>query len=253
MSVLKQLKKANLKSKLDEVYDKFVTSKDDKDSRRQLDESIDASGLKSPKTMNLVGTLQRLGKLQPGLYKELVALNKELSGSDGASSHKETAEVSSSASTPSGGSEVMSTEEKAQAEGKAEEKSNVVDLGNFQLTEKEQAKIKALLQKKEEKVRQTLLKYEQKQGERLKARAEKRAQRQGMKIEQMQDIKERKEKITVLREEIKTRKTQMKTLKDEIKALKPQRKKKEGEADAPVESKEDKAARKAAEKAKKSA
>lgn len=241
MGYLKKLKKANLMSSLEGVLDKFVS---DGDSKKKLLESIDASGLRSSPTMNAVGLLQRSGKLQPGLYKELVALNAKLGGGDSGPAAESEQPAESSAAPQASHQEaekVMSKEEK-KAETATEEKSNVVNLEGFALTEKDQEKIKAKLAKEEEKVRQRLMKYEQKQVERLKARAEKRAQRQGMKLEQMQDIKDRKEKLTVLREQIKELKAQAKKLKDEIKELRPKRAKKDGEGKAEGETKAEKKA-----------
>jgi chromosome segregation ATPase len=226
MGVLKELQSRGLRDELNKVYDKWITSNTDKDSRKQLDDAIDAAGLKAPKTMQLIGFLQRTGKLQPGLYKELVNLNRKLE--EGSTQLTETQSKDSSSedkSNPSGGQEVMDVKK----EEKKEEvkKDNVVNLEGFVLTDKDKEKIKARLQKEEEKIRQRLLKYEQKATERLKARAEKTAQRKGMKLEEMQEIRERKDKLTVLREEIKSRRAEAKKLKDEIKKLRPARQKKE--------------------------
>lgn len=226
MGVLKDLSKKNLSNELVKLYDKFLTKKEDSESRSQLDKSIDDSGLKSPKTMQLVGLLQRTGKLQPGLYKELVGLNKKLEdGGESTESTQETSEASSASETATSSGEKAMTDKPV--EGAAAKAADVTKADGFVLTEKDQEKIKAKIQKEEEKIRQRLLKYEQKQVERIKARAEKRAMRQGMKLEELQEIKERKEKLVVLREEIKERKAVVKKLKEEIKALRPKREKKD--------------------------
>jgi cell division cycle 2-like protein len=235
MGVIKELKEKGLDADLALLFDKFVTSKGDSDSRNQLSKSLDETGLKSPKTMQLVGLLQRTGKLQPGLYKELVGLNKRLEEDNSvAIKPQEETKDSSAAKVKTHSGEKAMTEEKT---------DNVVHLEGFALTEKDKEKIKAKLQKEEEKIRQRLLKWEQKQVERAKARVEKRAQRQGMKIEEMQEIKERKEKLAVIREEMKERKIIAKKLKEEIKALRPKREKKEkkeGEAKAEHHEKKEK-------------
>jgi hypothetical protein len=249
MGTLKKLKHAGLKDSLEALYAKFISNKADADSRKKLDEAIDGSGLKSPKTMQLVGTLQREGKLQPGLYKELVSLNQKFEGSNGAAQEQPEPSTDGSSEEKKPGEEEMSDKKQAapvaaEAEAPADDKSNVVSLEGFSMTDKDKEKLKVALQKEEEKVRQRMLRYEQKQVERMKTRAEKRAQRQGLKLEQLQAIKECKDQTTILREEIKERKVKVAALKEQLKALRPKREKKEGEEAAPADK---------AEKAKKTA
>jgi len=221
MGVLGELKSKKLDNDLESLYGKFFTKSSDADSRKQLNSTIDSTGLKSPKTMQLVGLLQRTGKLQPGLYKELVGLSRRFEEGESSAPKTETTSVSSTEETKA---------DKAKVERKevvTEVKDNVVHIEGFNLTDKDKEKLKEKLQKEEEKIRKRLMKYEEKAVERLKARAEKKAQRQGMKLEEMQEIKDRKEKLTKIKEELKTLRASAKVLKDEIKALRPKREKKE--------------------------
>lgn len=221
MGHLKQLKKAALRADYEKLFEKFLVDANDAGSRKLLDESVDSSGLTSTKTMQVIGLLQKNGKVQKGLYAEFRSLNERLEGKP-ATGQDSTGDVTPEVSTQQQGSVPMSEAPQTPAAP-----SNVVSLNEFPLTDKDKERIKQRLAKEEEKVRSRLMKYEQKQVERLKARAEKRAQRQGMKIEQMQEIKDRKEKLTVLKEQMNELRAQAKKLKDEIKVLKPQRKKKE--------------------------
>lgn len=227
MSVMKKLEESGLDVELEVILDKFVKNEGDEATVNELKSSIDETGLKSPKTMKAVGTLQKNGKLEPGLYKELVALNKRFEAGETVSTETEEETTSEPSVEESTGGESMSSEETNETPAAEEPTAdNVVNLGNEHLSEKEEEKIKERMKKEEEKMRQRLLAREAKMRERLKARAEKRAQRQGMKLETLQAIKEKKEELGKLRETAKELREQMKKIRDEIKELRPKRKKK---------------------------
>lgn len=241
MSNLEKLMEAGLDTDLEALFEKFLVKSDDEKTADSLRSVVDENGLKAPKTMKLIGELQRKKKINPGLYKEFVALQNKLASAPAAEGDEPTSEEP----------EVDEKEKEV-----AEEKDNVVQLSDaptdVSLTDKDEEKIKEKMAKIEEKMRERLMAREQKLRERLQNQAAKRAQRQGMKLETLQAIKERKEKIAVLREEIKERREAMKTLREEIKELKPKRekKKKEGEEDKKDEKAKAKAKDKKDEKAK---
>lgn len=239
MSVMQKLKSTGLDVELEELLSRFLAKEGDEEASQELKQAIDETGLKSPKTMKTVGFMQRNGKLKPGLYKELVALNKRLD--EGASeevseekpkakSKAEPKQEASDSGATSGGSKVA----------EEEEQDNVVQLGE-NLSDKEEAKLQEKLRKEEERMRQRLLQREQKMRERMKARAEKRAQRQGMQLETLQAIKEKKDALAKIKEQQKELREESKKLRDEIRELKPKR-----EPKAKAEGAEKKKSKKAA-------
>ena len=244
MGTLKDLKKAGLKDDLENILTKFV-KEGDAETRKLLTDSIDNAGMRDPKTMQVIGGLQKSGKIGPGLYKELIALNERLSKGSGATTPPP---VTQSATVAEGEKEAVMSEDKvaapaaqpaAQAAPVAEAApANVVSIEGFNLSDKQKEKLKSALKKKEDSVRARLAQYEQKAIERLKARAEKKAQRQGLKVEELQEIKVRKEQVTFLRDEVKERRAKIKTLREELKALKPKRAKDPEKAAAKAAAKE---------------
>lgn len=232
MSVMSKLKEAGLDVELDKLLSKYLKGKDG-GALKELRDAIDETGLKSPKTMKAVGSLQRTGKLEPGLYKELVALNKRFE--DGEVGEPETS-APEAAEENSGGEAVVEepvVQEETLKEGDTQEVSpdNVVTLEIPSLTDKEEEKIKEKMRKEEEKMRKRLLEREAKMRERIKARQEKRAQRQGLKLEVLQEVKTKKDELSKLREEMKGLREQAKKLREEIKSLRPKRKKKDAEGE----------------------
>lgn len=233
MSFLQQLKTLNLFEEFETYLREYVT---DPSVLDEIHAAVDEAGLKSTKTMTLLGILQRNGKTKAGLYKVLVGLQARAMSTaatqPAVEQEKESTEVTQTTSDVpeektevSGGNTVsdeVSVEEKVST---TEDTSNVVQLQS--LPGKEEDKIKARLAKEEAKIRAKLLEREAKLRERAKARAEKKAQRKGMKLETLEGIRERKEKMTELRNKRKELSTEIKKLSTEIKELRPQRKKRE--------------------------
>ncbi len=214
-ATIEQLADAGLDVELESIISEFLKKDKDKKSAKLLRDAIAEVGLRGPKTMKAVGTLQRDGKIKPGLFKELTGLNDRYVASvEG----DETA--SEETSEESGGATVAAEEE-------GTETDNVVEINqDGHLTEKEEDKIKERMQKEEEKLRKRLAAKESKIRERMKDRQEKRAQRSGMKLEELQAIKERKEKVKELTDQRKELSAKIKVLREEIKELRPKREKK---------------------------
>jgi len=219
MSVIAKLEEAGLLEELTGIVKKFAKDADTPDSILAV---VDESGLKGTDTMAAIGTAQREGRLRPGLYKELVNLNKRL---------KE---------PRTGGNDVGKKDEvKSEEVEVAEVVEDAADAQNSEdevevaqsFTDKEEQKIREAMKKEEDKMRKRLAAREQKIRERMKNRLEKRAQRQGMKLEEAQGIAERREKIKEYREQIKDLREKMKALQAEIKELRPTRPRKK-KADA---------------------
>jgi hypothetical protein len=239
MSTLQKMQELGLTAELETAVVQFMdgAEADDKkkaDGKQQLLAAIDKDGLKNASVMKLIGTLQRDKILKPGLYKELVELNKKMNG------EAQPAEVKPGEAQPiTEGTSVteVTPSESTEVTADSEDKS-------LQFTEKQENKLKDRMKKEEEKMRKRLLDKEKKIRERLASRAEKRASRLGMKVEEAKDVQDAKEFIAKKRAEIKAMRLEIKTKRELIKSLRPKRARKTPEEKAAE--KEAKAAAKAA-------
>lgn len=239
MSTLHQLQEAGLDMELEAAVAQFMdgAEADDKKKdvgKKELMDSIDKNGLKNPGVMKLIGTLQRDKVLKPGLYKELVELNKKLSNGEGETKPAEAAAAPATAKT-----ETPATEG---AEAKSAEEGG--DASELLLTEKQLARFKERMKKEEEKARKRLLDKEKKIREKLAGKAEKRAARLGMKVEEAAEIVQARTRISEKREQVKVLRADIKKDRELIKSLRPKR---------PKMTDEEKAARKAEREAAKAA
>lgn len=204
MGTLAQLEEKGLTAKYTSSVDKYKTDTTDDGVIKSLSDTVDANGLKAPAVMKLIGTLQSQKKLKPGLYKDLVTLNNEMTGG---------AEASADAGATAGATG-----------GAAPAADGVVHAeGDVKFTEKQEEKIKAKLKKYEEKHRTALLKKEENIRARMSGRAEKRAQRLGMKVEEAKEITDQREIILKAKELIKAQRAIVKEARGKILALRPKK------------------------------
>ena len=207
MSVLAKLGEQGLDVEFEALVGQYLASEEDEASAKALRDTVDEHGLKSPKTMKMIGSLQKNGKLKPGLYKEFVALH----------TRSEAGEVA-----PTTTSEADSPQETKKEEVMPD---NVVDIkGKF--SESDEAKIRERMAKEEENWRKRQVEREKKMRQRLLERDEKRAQRQGMNLETIQGIKERQDTIKENTDKMKVYRDENKKLREEVRDLRPKRQKK---------------------------
>jgi len=194
--------------------------------------SLDSAGFTDTKTMQLIGLLQRKDRLKVGLYNKFVEFNERLKAA-AAASKPAVEEVTHEAVTIAVPGRIEQVENKTSVDpntgGSAvtqetKDQETVQVKGNF--TEKEEIKIRERVKKEEEKARSRIAKREAKIRERFVVRAEKRAARIGMKVEEAQAIKERKEKLKDIRTQRKALAEQSKVLRTEILQLRPKHEKK---------------------------
>lgn len=224
MSVLSQLESKGLIEEFESLLASYVASDGDNDTVSEIRSTVDSVGLRSPKTTQVVGLMQRHGKLKVGLYKELLSLNARFENSEPSSDTEDNTQQGGNVVT-----ENVQTQEAVQvdpavaAAAGAPEDTVQVSTG---LSETEEAKLKEKLAKEEEKYRKRLAMREAKMRERLLARAEKRANRKGMKLEESQKLQDLRVQMKAIRGEIKERRDAIKVLQAQVNEIRPRKAKK---------------------------
>lgn len=191
MGTTELLKEKGLDGELAEKISAFKTAETTDAVVKELTDAIDQHGLKGPAVMKLIGSFQTSKKLQPGLYKELVNLNDKLV-SGGNTSNGAPAAVGEAAAESSEG-----------------------------FTDKQEALIRAQLQKEEEKMRSRLLKKEALIRARLSDRAEKKASRLGVKVSEAKEITAQREIIAAQKVILAAARNNIKVAREEIARLSP--------------------------------
>ncbi len=202
-------------------------------ARDQLLATIDACGLTSAKTMQLVGSLQRANRITVGLYNKLVELDKssrrlvavrpvdrEVKLEHSALTIATTAPIVEQ--TTSVGGSVMETVS-VSVPVQSAISTETIAVSALKLPEAEEARIKARVARESEKMRARMAIREAKMRERVKAGLEKRANRSGMQLKDAVGIKERKDKIVVLQAARKAAALEIGTLWAEIQKIRPKR------------------------------